>query len=130
MKELITFVILSALVIVVAGYAGIYFAEKYYAINEKEIQMVMLTIMIITNIANYFSIVLPDAGKKCTDLSSLRTWNFTWIYIPAATGSDMLMINLVKEFYEIDYVRPDLWVLIMTISIISSFILYFAQVQI
>ncbi|MBP9191311.1 MAG: HAD-IC family P-type ATPase [Ignavibacteria bacterium] len=127
MKELITFVILSAFIIVAAGYTGIYFAEKYFVVNGKEIQMVMLTIMIITNIANYFSIVLPDAGKNAL-LYLLYGLGILLGYIfLAATGSDLLMINLVKEFYEIDYVRPDLWVLIMTVSIVSSFILYFAQ---
>lgn len=127
MKELMSFVLLSAFCIVAAGYTGVYFAEKYYLMNEKEIQMVMLTIMIITNIANYFSIVLPDAGKNLLSYILYGVGILLGYIFLAATGTDLTVIKLLKDFYEIDYIRPALWTLIMTVSIISSFILYFAQ---
>lgn len=127
MKDLMTFVLLSAFIIVAAGYIGIYFVEKNFAVSEKDIQMVMLTIMIITNIANFFSIVLnKDDDNKLTYL--LYGFFILIIYVFfAATNIDSAVMNLLKEFYEIDYVRADLWPTIMIISVISSVVLYFAQ---
>ncbi|MBK8553021.1 MAG: HAD-IC family P-type ATPase [Ignavibacteria bacterium] len=127
MKDLMTFVLLSAFIIVAAGYIGIYFVEKNFAVTEKDIQMVMLTIMIITNIANFFSIVLnKEDDNKLTYL--LYGFFILIIYVFfAATNIDSTVMNLLKEFYEIDYVRADLWPTIMIISVIGSVVLYFAQ---
>lgn len=127
MKDLISFVILSALVIVAAGYIGVYIIGKNHAVSEKEIQMIMLTIMIITNIASYFSIVLSkDDKNKLTYL--LYGFMILLIYIfLASTYIDSGLIHLLKKFYEIDYVRFELWPDIMIISLVSSFILFFAQ---
>lgn len=127
MKDLISFVLLSALIIVAAGYIGVYMVEKFYKVSEKDIQMVMLTIMIITNIANYFSIVLPKAEEnKLTYLIYGFMLLIVYIFF-AATSINTGVIYLIKQFYEIDFVRADLWPVIMTVSIVSSLILYLAQ---
>ncbi|HMS34341.1 MAG TPA: HAD-IC family P-type ATPase [Ignavibacteria bacterium] len=127
MKDLISFVLLSALVIVAAGYTGVYIVEKYHQVSEKDIQMVMLTIMIITNITNYFSIVLPKAEEnKLTYLLYGFLLLVVYIFF-AATNINSGFIYLVKQFYEIDFVRSDLWPSIMVISLISSFVLYLSQ---
>lgn len=127
MKDVFTFVILSALIIVAAGYIGVYYVGKMHIATEKEMEMVMLTIMIITNIANYFSIVLKkDDDNKLTYL--LYGFLILALYIFfAATRINSWIILLIKDFYEIDYVRPELWWLIMTISLISSIVLFLAQ---
>lgn len=127
MKDLISFVLLSALIIVAAGYTGVYIVKKYHQVSEKDIQMVMLTIMIITNITNYFSIVLPKAEES--KLSYLL-YGFLLLVVYiffAATNINTGFIYLIKQFYEIDFVRADLWPSIMVISLISSFILYLSQ---
>ncbi len=127
MKDLISFVLLSALIIVAAGYIGVYIVEKFHQVSEKDIQMVMLTIMIITNIANYFSIVLPKAEEnKLTYLIYGFMLLIVYIFF-AATSINTGVIYLIKQFYEIDFVRADLWPVIMTVSIVSSIILYLAQ---
>jgi len=127
MKDLISFVLLSALIIVAAGYIGVYIVEKFHKVSEKDIQMVMLTIMIITNIANYFSIVLPKAEEnKLTYLIYGFMLLIVYIFF-AATSINTGFIYLIKQFYEIDFVRADLWPVIMTVSIVSSIILYLAQ---
>jgi cation-transporting P-type ATPase E len=127
MKDLISFVIISALIIVTAGYLGIYFVGKFRIANEREIEMVMLTIMIITNIANYFSIVLTkDDNNKLTYL--IYGFGILLLYIfLASTRIDLGIIKLIKTFYEIDYLRSDLWPIIMIISLISSLVLFMAQ---
>lgn len=127
MKDLFSFVIISALIIVCAGYLGIYFAKKFHSVSPADIQMVMLTIMVITNIANYFSIVLTkDDENKLIYL--LYGFMILLLYIfLAATTINSGIIHLIKLFYEIDFVRPELWPTIMIISLISSFVLFMAQ---
>jgi len=129
MKDLFSFVILSALIIVAAGYTGIYFIQKFYIVSEKDIQMVMLTIMIITNIANYFSITLTkdeSSNNKLTYVIYGFAILLLYIFF-AATSVDTGVIHLIKKFYEIDYVRLELWPVIMVISLISSLVLFAAQ---
>lgn len=129
MKDLFSFVIISALVIVISGYVGIYFVEKFYDVNEKDIQMVMLTIMIIINIANYFSIVLVKTETDKNRLTYvLYGFGILLLYIFfAATKINNFLFNAIKTFYEIDYVRQDLWAVIMIVSLIGSVVLYSLQ---
>ncbi|HMS65103.1 MAG TPA: HAD-IC family P-type ATPase, partial [Ignavibacteria bacterium] len=129
MKDLFSFVIISAIIIVTAGYTGTYVVEKFHEVSEKEIQMVMLTIMIITNIANYFSIVLLKDDTISNRLTYIiYGFAILLIYIFfSATQINSGIIEIVKTFYEIDYVRKDLWPLIMIISLISSIVLFVIQ---
>ncbi|MBL8005918.1 MAG: HAD-IC family P-type ATPase [Ignavibacteria bacterium] len=129
LKDLFSFVVISAVIIVTAGYAGVYFIERTHIVSEKDIQMVMLTIMIITNITNYFSIVLTSRETANNRLMYvIYGFLILMIYIFfAATDINTGIINLLKTFYEIDTVRKDLWAEIMIISFISSFLLFTAQ---
>ncbi len=127
-KELFSFVLLSAAIIVAAGYLGIYVAGKFYQVSEKDLQMIMLTIMIITNIANYFSIVLTKEETSNKLLYVVYGFIILMLYIfLAATNIQTGFIHLAKAFYEIDFVRPSLWPMVMIISLISSFVLFYAQ---
>jgi len=127
LADVMSFVLLSALIIVSAGYLGVYFAKMFYNVSEMDIQMIMLTIIIITNIANYFSIVL----KKNDENNMLYLGYgllilFLYIFL-AASSFDTGILNYIKLFYEINYVNPVLWQLILTISVISSALLIFLQ---
>lgn len=126
-KDLFSFVIISALIIVCAGYLGVYFVKMNYNVSQQDIQMVMLTIMVFTNTANYFSIVLTrEDPNKITYL--LYGFMILILYtFLAATGIDSGVIKLIKIYYEIDFVRPELWTTILIISLVSSFVLFMAQ---
>lgn len=127
MKDLFSFVIISAFIIVAAGYIGIYFVEKSHIASEGEIEMVMLTIMIITNIANYFSIVLTkDDENKLAYLLYGFVILLLYIFL-AASNITSGVVMWIKIFYEIEFVRRDLWPVILTISLISSIVLFFIQ---
>ena len=89
--------------------------------------MVMLTVMIITNIANYFSIVLPKSGENKLSYVLYGIMLLVIYIFFAATSINTGLIYLVKQFYEIDFVRADLWPPVLVISLISSFILYIIQ---
>ena len=127
-KELFSFVILSAAVIVAAGYAGVYIAQKFYQVTESDLQMTMLTVMIITNIANYFSIVLTKEETANRLMYVIYGFMILLLYIfLAATSIHTGIIGLAKTFYEIEFVRPQLWPVIMLLSIVSSVVLVFLQ---
>jgi cation-transporting ATPase E len=129
MKDLISFVILSALIIVASGYTGIYIVQKYHEVSEKDIQMVMLTIMVITNIANYFSIVLTKKETQENRLIYiLYGFIIMLIYIfLSASSFNPWILNIIKKFYELDFVRQDLWPVIMAVSVAGSIVLFAAQ---
>lgn len=129
MTDLFSFVIISAIVIVTAGYTGVYIVEKFHSVSEKDIQMVMLSIMIITNMTNYFSITLQKT-ETAENKFYYVIYGFAILLVFiffAVTQINSDIIYLVKEFYEIDNVRRDLWPTILIISLISSFVLYFVQ---
>ncbi len=127
MNDLVSFVLISALIIVTAGYLGIYFVKKSFNVSQSDIQMVMLTIMVIINIANYFSIVITkDDNNKLTYLLYGFMILILYIFL-AATNIDSGVILFLKMFYEIEYIRPELWITIMTVSLIGSFVLFAAQ---
>ncbi|MBK7158089.1 MAG: HAD-IC family P-type ATPase [Ignavibacteria bacterium] len=129
MKDLISFVILSALIIVASGYTGIYIVQKYHEVSEKDIQMVMLTIMVITNIANYFSIVLTKKETQENRLIYiLYGFIIMLIYIfLSASSFNPWILDMIKKFYELDFVRQDLWPVIMAVSVAGSIVLFAAQ---
>lgn len=129
MKDLFSFVIISAIIIVAAGYTGVYIIEKFHTVTEKDIQMVMLTIMIITNMTNYLSIVLQKTETpKNKFYYVIYGFAILLVFIFfAVTQINSDIIYLVKEFYEIDTVRKDLWPTILIVSLISSFILFMVQ---
>ncbi len=127
MKDLFSFVFVSASIIVAAGYTGIFVIRQYHDISERDVQMVMLTIMIITNITNYFSIVLiKDNQDKLTYLISGFMILISYIFF-AATDINNGIIHLIKGFYEINFVSPELWPVILIVSLVSSFVLFMAQ---
>jgi hypothetical protein len=84
--------------------------------------------MIITNIANYFSIVLTkeEASNKLVYVIYGFIILLLYIFL-AATNIQSGAVLLVKAFYEIDFVRPALWPMILVISLVSSFVLFYAQ---
>ncbi len=126
-EDLLSFVILSAVLIVGAASAGEYFAKKYFIISRTELQMVMMSIMIITTCANYLSIVLRKGEKN------IKTYLFYGLLIVvlfiffAVTNIDFRPFYIIKKFYEIKALKPEYWGLVAAISGIGSVLLFFIQ---
>ena len=126
-EDLISFVTVSAVIIVGAAIAGQYFAQKFFIIKETELQMVMMSIMIITTSANYLSIVLRRGEKN------IKTYLFFGLLIVvlfiffAVTNINFVLFNFIKTFYEITPLKPEYWALVAVISLIGSVLLYLLQ---
>jgi cation-transporting P-type ATPase E len=128
--DLLSFVAVSAFVIVVAGYAGFYLIKDKAGAFESNIQiayMVMLSIMIITSIIS-FLIVAALGGKKKRGLYLAYAASIIGVYVlVAAMQADIILLNWVKTFYELSRMNADAWFVVLIVCGISSFVLIGAQ---
>lgn len=125
--DLLSFVIISALVITCSAYAGQFYLQSRFVINETDLQMVMMSIMIIITVSNFLTVALHREEKN------LRGYLFyafliliIYIFL-AVTEIDFPVFNLIKEFYEIIYLKPEYWTAAAVISISGSLILFILQ---
>jgi cation-transporting P-type ATPase E len=125
--DLITFVSVSALIITGAGILGQYLAQKYYDISIMDMQMVMMSIMIITTSANFLAVSLHKEEKN------IKLYLFYGLLIVvlyiflAVTNIDFVLFNILKKFYEITYLDSRYWGIVALISLISSGLLFVLQ---
>jgi cation-transporting ATPase E len=127
MDDLISFVIISSGVIIGAAVLGQYLAEKYFTINQTDLQMVMMSIMIMTTSANYLSVALHK-GEKNVKIYLLYGLLIVLLFIFfAVTNIDFVVFNFIKIFYEITPLKTEYWGLVAVISIIGSALLYLLQ---
>lgn len=125
--DLISFVSISALIITTAGIIGQYITLKYYHITRPDLQMVMMSIMIITTSANFLSVTLHK-NEKNIKLYLLYSLLLVLLYIfLAVTNIDFVVFNILKKFYEITYLDSRYWGVVALISILSSVVLYGVQ---
>jgi cation-transporting P-type ATPase E len=126
-RDLYSFVALSALFMIGAGYVGEYLTTKYYGINETDLQMVWLSIVIITSIANFFAVALHK-GEVNVRIYLLYGIGILAVYIFLATSQlNFFLLNWLKIFYEINYLDSRYWAIVAMIGLISATLLFFAQ---
>ncbi len=127
MRDLFSFVIISSLFIAAAGHAGEHITPMFYEINRADLQMVMLSIMIITSVANFFAVAL-HRGRTSV---SLYIWYGVGMLagytLLAAVPLDFMPLNQLKRFYEIEYLDTRYWGAVVTISLVSSVLLFVVQ---
>jgi magnesium-transporting ATPase (P-type) len=127
MKDLISFVLISALVIAGAAYAGQYFTKKYFEISHTDLQMVMMSIMIIISISNYLAVALHRGEKNFNTYLWFAIIILGFFIVLAVTQFRYPLFRLLKEFYEIYYLKPDYWGIVLLVSLISSGLLFVLQ---
>ena len=126
-KDLFSFVIISALFVTVAAYIGQYIINRYSGQTSEDIQMVMLTIMIFITVANFLSVVIRK-GEKNLKLYLLYAIGLIGLYsFFAVTQIDFVLIRLIKTFYEISYLQYRYWDTAIVISVIGAVVLYTVQ---
>ena len=126
-RDLYSFVAVSALFMIGAGYIGEYVTTKYYGINETDLQMVWLSIVIITSVANFFAVALHK-GETNVKIYLLYGVGLLTIYtFLAASRIDFFLLNWLKIFYEIDYLDSRYWAIVAMIGLASATMLFFAQ---
>jgi cation-transporting ATPase E len=125
--DLFSFVIISSLFITAAGHAGEHFTPMFYQINKPDLEMVMLSIMIITSIASFFAVALH---RGATNLRVYLLYGLGilagYIFL-AAIRIDFFLLNWLKKLYEIEYLDSRYWSMVAIISIGSAVLLFLVQ---
>jgi cation-transporting ATPase E len=127
LADLFSFVIISSLFITAAGHAGEHFTPMFYQINKPDLEMVMLSIMIITSIASFFAVALH---KGATNLRIYLLYGIGILagYIFLATIKiDFFLLNWLRKLYEIEYLDSRYWGVVAIISLASTVLLFIVQ---
>jgi hypothetical protein len=99
----------------------------YYNIQKPDLQMVMMSIMIITASANFLAVALHK-GEKNIKLYVLYSAGIIFLYIfLAVTTIDNSALNVIKSFYEITYLDSKYWAFVFIVSVCSSVLLFLLQ---
>ena len=126
-KELFSFVLISAGIIVAAAYIGQMFTERHSGFTPEDIQMVMLSIMIIITSVNFLSVV-GHKNEKNMRLYILYAIGLVGLYsFLSLTQIQFILIHWIKSFYEITYLQTRYWDTAFIISVISAALLFVAQ---
>lgn len=125
--EVISFVLISALVIVLFSYLGVFLVEKFFIVDNTDIQLIILTIMILTTFTNFY--IITERGckeEKKIYYSYIIIFPLLFILF-AASNLDLSFLNFMKNFYDVDYIRTELWLVIVPVCITASITLIFMQ---
>ncbi len=126
--DMISFVAVSALVIVLAGYAGFFLVmNKGSEASREAASMAMLSIMIVAAVAN-FLVVAAIGGRRKQGLYFLYAASILAVYflIVRAKAVDG-PVGLVKTFYEIHPMNQSGWSTVFIVCAISALALVVAQ---
>jgi cation-transporting ATPase E len=127
MKELFSFVMISAAIIVAAAYMGQYFTEKFPVHTAEDIQMVMLSVMIIITSVNFLLVVIHK-NETNMRLYVLYAIGLVSLYsFLSLTQSDFFIIYYIKLFYEISFLEHKYLGLTAAIASISGLLLVLLQ---
>lgn len=123
-KELFSFVIFSAAIIVGASYIGQHYTEKISGFTSEDIQMVMLSVMIFITSVNFLAVVIHknETNMKLYILYAIVL--VTLYSVLALTNSKFILISWIKTFYEISYLHNQ-YTGITTLTALAGGILLF-----
>jgi cation-transporting P-type ATPase E len=126
-RDLYSFVVVSALFMAGAAYLGEYVTRRYYGLGGEDLQMAMLSIMVITSVANFFAVALHK-GEKNVRVYVLYGVGILAVYFAlAASGSDFFLLRWLKIFYEINYLDFRYWPAVALVGMTSAVLLFIAQ---
>jgi cation-transporting ATPase E len=125
--DLFSFVILSGLFVCIAGFAAELASVRYFAASDEEIQINMLTVMIIAAVSNFYAVVLRNK----------ETWTNTYLFYGiglialfaffVTTQVNFAPLNWIKDFCEIQQLDSRYWLMVGIISLASAVMLFLVQ---
>jgi cation-transporting ATPase E len=126
-SDLFSFVVISSLILAIAGYVGIYYANKYFTPNHHDLQMIMLTILVFTSISNFFAVTLNKENESNKTFLLYGLLILTIYVILMIIRTETGFVGILKIFYEIKYFDSEYWITALSVSIIFSILLFFIQ---
>lgn len=125
--ELFSFVMVSALLIAIASYVGQYFTEQYASYTMENLQMVMLSIMIMVTTVNFLAVTVHKKERNLK-LYVLYAFGLIALYsLLAFTNINSVLVKWIKIFYELSYIDRKYWLMTFTISLFFSIAIISAQ---
>lgn len=128
--DLISFVAVSALVMVSCGYAGFYITRGSAAGSASASDvpaMAMVSIIVMTSMANFLLIISrPGQKKKKTYVLFALGMVLTYFSAVSMRGSNWVL-RFLHRFYEISTINAASWETILTVCAIGSLVLLAAQ---
>ena len=125
-KDIFTYVAIAGAVIIAAGYAGIFLTNLFYPGAEAHISMIMLSIMIFISITNYLIVAIRNERENWYFYTSAALLFILYVFF-TVTDYDFPGYNLIKLFYEIEYIPLKYWTVIISMSLLGSGVLVFIQ---
>lgn len=125
-KDIFTYVAFAGAVIIAAGYAGIFLTNILYPGAEEHVSMIMLSIMIFISVTNYLIVAIRNEEENWYFHVSAAILCILYIFF-AITNYDVPVYNLIKIFYEIDFIPGKYWTIITLMSAAGSAALILAQ---
>lgn len=128
LTDLFSFVFLSSLVIVSAGYLGKFIMQSMYDLqNDEQIKMVMIAIIIITAITNFLCIVLTRKEPNKVLYILYGGVLISLFLIFSFIEFNNYFVKLLTDFYEIKFLELEYLPPILLIGLTSSLLLFFLQ---
>jgi cation-transporting ATPase E len=125
-RDTFSYVLVSSTIIIAGGYAGYYYTSRVFSPRNSELEMVMVTIMIFISVVNFLIVAVESKEKNI--IYFLYAFLLLVIYTFLATTSiPFSFIKLLQIFYEIKYINPEHWGIILITSLISSVVLFAIQ---
>lgn len=126
-KDLFSFVLISAAILVGASYIGQYYTEKFAGFTPEDIQMVMLSVMIFITSVNFLCVV-AHKNEKNMKLYVLYAIGLVTLYsFLSLTQSQFILIGWIKTFYEISFLEHRYLGITAAIALISGAFLFILQ---
>jgi cation-transporting ATPase E len=126
-SEVISYVIISSLVIVVFGYLGVYIAKNYFLISRTDVQLMLLAILLLVSFANFF-VIISNSPKPEWKIYITFIIIFSAINVFfAAVHIHTRILTYLKDFYDVDYIERNLWLIIIPVSLTASLVLWGLQ---
>jgi hypothetical protein len=128
--DLLSFVAVSALVIVASGYVGFFFVNDKSQLSKTgspAAGMVMLSIMIVNSVVS-FLIVAALGGRRRWGLYSGYAASMILLYfLVVGVESNNRLLSLIKTFYEISGISGQGWAVMLTVCAVSALVLVSLQ---
>lgn len=126
-KDLFSFVLISAGILVAGSYIGQFYTEKFSGFTPEDIQMVMLSVMIFITSVNFLSVVMHK-NEKNMKLYVLYAIGLVALYsFLSLTQSQFVLIGWIKTFYEISFLEHRYLGITAAIALISGAALFILQ---
>lgn len=121
-KDVFSFVFVSSTLMLIGSYLSQIVISKFIDIEKPELDMALMTILIILSVINFF-IVSSESGERKNIYYIYGTFLIVLFVFLAGVNIDLYIINLLRTFYELIYLSFNTWFIIFILTLLMSTIL-------